>query len=194
VNRRAETIPASYFDALYTENPDPWNFASSPYERQKYDATLAALPRDLYEHAFEVGCSIGILTRRLAHRCRRLLAVDASETPLREARRICADRPNVTFEHRFIPQEWPDETFDLIVLSEVIYYLTAPLVAAAATRVCASLAPQGDIVLVHWIGETDYPLSGDEATEQFIASARPHARLVGQQRTSRHRLDVLRGS
>ena len=194
MNRRAETIPASYFDALYTENPDPWNFASSPYERQKYDATLAALPRDLYEHAFEVGCSIGILTRRLAHRCRRLLAVDASETPLREARRICADRPNVTFEHRFIPQEWPDETFDLIVLSEVIYYLTAPLVAAAATRVCASLAPQGDIVLVHWIGETDYPLSGDEATEQFIASARPHARLVGQQRTSRHRLDVLRGS
>jgi len=194
VSRRTATIPASYFDALYAANPDPWNFASSPYEIQKYDATIAAMPRQRYDRGLEVGCSIGILTRRLAARCRRLLAVDASQAPLVEARRSCADHPNVTFERRSIPEEWPDGEFDLIVLSEVIYYLTESAVAAAASRAVKSLSPGGDIVLVHWIGETDYPLSGDDAAQHFIRSARAHARLVAQERTLRYRLDVLQGS
>ena len=45
MSRRKGTIPPGYFEALYAEDSDPWKFASSPYERDKYAATLAALLR-----------------------------------------------------------------------------------------------------------------------------------------------------
>ena len=73
------SLPPSYFEALYASDPDPWRFASSDYERDKYAATLAALPRQLYRSGLEVGCSIGVLTAMLASRCRRLLAVDVAD-------------------------------------------------------------------------------------------------------------------
>ena len=33
-----------YFEQLYASDPDPWRFATSDYERDKYAATLDALP------------------------------------------------------------------------------------------------------------------------------------------------------
>ncbi len=80
------SLEPAYFDALYAADPDPWQFATSAYEREKYDATLAALPTRIGS-AFEIGCSIGILTRRLAERCNTLLAVDVAKAALAAARR-----------------------------------------------------------------------------------------------------------
>ena len=64
-----ETLPPSYFDAVYAASSDPWQFATSDYERAKYAATVAALPKPHFEQAFEIGCSIGVLTGLLAQRC-----------------------------------------------------------------------------------------------------------------------------
>src|ERR1700677_2434497 len=119
-----QTLKPDYFDALYTADPDPWNFGTSPYERAKYALTLDALPKPRYRSALEVGCSIGVLTRSLASRCDAVVAIDAAPTPLVEARRRCADLPGVRFEQMFVPDEWPDGDFELILLSEVVYYLS----------------------------------------------------------------------
>src|SRR6478609_8966907 len=62
------SLPPDYFERVYREADDPWRFASSPYEAAKYAATLAAVPRARYRNAFEIGCSIGVLTERLAGR------------------------------------------------------------------------------------------------------------------------------
>ena len=75
------SLDRAYFDRVYEANADPWSFATSPYEYQKYQATMAALPQAHYTNAFEIGCSIGVLTQMLADRCDHLLAVDASELP-----------------------------------------------------------------------------------------------------------------
>ena len=193
--RPASSLPASYFDAIYARDPDPWRFRTSAYERAKYDATLAALPRPRYRRALEVGCSIGVLSRDLSGRCDALLAVDASEKPLAAARAACADRPNVEFALLRAPDEWPAvgaAAFDLILLSEVVYYLDRADVARLAERVRASLAPGGDCLLVHWTGDTDYPLSGDDAAECFIAAAFLFAAVTRQERSERYRLDLLR--
>ena len=80
MNCGASSLPAAYFAALYQADADPWRFASSDYERRKYAATLAALPRRAYRREFEVGCSIGVLTSQLARRCEHLLAVDVVDT------------------------------------------------------------------------------------------------------------------
>ena len=135
-----QTLKPEYFDALYTADPDPWNFAASPYERAKYTLTLNAMPKPRYRSALEVGCSIGVLTRLLASRCDAVLAIDAAQTPLVEARRRCADLPGVRFEQMFVPEQWPDGVFELILLSEVVYYLSREDVGRLAARVTRSLA------------------------------------------------------
>ena len=111
-----QTLKPEYFDALYAANHDPWNFAASPYERAKYALTLNAMPKPRYRSGLEVGCSVGVLTRSLALRCDTVIAVDAAQAPLVEARRRCADLPAVSFEQMFVPEQWPDGVFDLILL------------------------------------------------------------------------------
>ncbi len=190
MSRFERSIPPDYFEALYAGDPDPWRFASSAYERDKYAATMAALPRARYAAALEIGCSIGVLTRRLAERCDALLAVDVAAAALAEARERCADRANARFECRRMPGDWPPGRFDLVLLSEVVYYLDRADVGLLARHVAAA-APGGDVVLVHWLGETHYPLTGDEAAETFIA-ALGAATVVSAQREAEYRLDVLR--
>jgi SAM-dependent methyltransferase len=192
VTRAGKTIEAAYFDALYARSADPWGFASSLYERGKYAATVAALRSGRYASALEVGCSIGVLTRDLAAHCDALLALDASEAPLAQARVRCADLPNVRFERMFAPEQWPGGAFDLILLSEVVYYFSREDVARLAARIAGSLAPLGDLVLVHWIGETNYPLSGDEAAELLIGELGEAVIVERAERRSQFRLDVLR--
>jgi trans-aconitate methyltransferase len=189
--RHVETLGPAYFDAVYASDPDPWRFASSVYERNKYASTLAALPKPRYSRGLEIGCSIGVLTRELAARCDSIVAVDVAQAPLIEARRRCAGLPNARFEQMFVPEQWPDGAFDLILLSEVVYYLQTQDVTRLALRVIQSLAPGGDVVLVHWTGETDYPLTGDEAAGLFLGAIDDAAQV---ERTDRHadfRLDVL---
>jgi SAM-dependent methyltransferase len=137
-----------------------------------------------------------VLTRDLAARCDLLLAVDAAAAPLKAARARCAGLPQVTFDRMLVPGEWPDPElrFDLILLSEVVYYLDAADVARLAARVGASLAPGGEVLLVHWTEATDYPLSGDAATELFIDAAVGFAGIIRQQRAAQYRLDLLRAA
>jgi trans-aconitate methyltransferase len=186
-----QTLSPEYFKDLYAADGDPWKFASSEYEREKYSHTLAVLPEGRYSRALEVGCSIGVLTHQLAQRCDHLLAVDAALKPLDEARRRCQTAPNVHFAQMFVPQQWPQGEFSLILLSEVVYYLDAADVERLAARVFSSLAPAGNIALVHWIGETNYPLAGDEAAELFIACLKGLVEVVRSERRPHYRLDVL---
>ena len=186
MTRRTETIRTEYFDALYAADPDPWRFATSDYERDKYTATLAALPAGRFASALEVGCSIGVLTRQLAERCDNLLALDVAEQPLVQARARC---PGVAFERRAVPGEWPPGRFDLIVLSEVLYYLEAAAIRLTAIKAMTSLRPGGCILLVHYLGGTDYPTTGDAAPEIFSVAAGLTPAL--QRREPLYRIDRL---
>ena len=194
MSRFTRSMPASYFETLYAGDADPWRFATSDYEREKYAATLAALPRERYGAVLEVGCSIGVLTRQLALRGDALLSLDVVERALEQARERCRDQPHVRFARTRVPGEWPDGRFDLVLLSEVVYYLDRGDVDRLAARVGAALRPQADVLLVHWLGETNYSLGGDEAAEAFTAAAAPFAAVHSQARTEHYRLDLLRGT
>ena len=186
-----QTLRPEYFDAIYTADPDPWNFADSPYEQGKYALTLNAMPKPRYRSALEVGCSIGVLTRSLPSRCHAVVAIDAARSPLVEAKRRCADLPGVRFEQMFVPEQWPDGLFELILLSEVVYYLSREDVGRLAARVTRSLPAGGSVLLVHWTGPTDYPLSGDEAVALFIERVGSTCVVERSDRYRRFRLDVL---
>ncbi|MCJ2063737.1 nodulation S family protein [Methylobacterium sp. J-088] len=192
MTRHAGTLPPSYFDKLYAADLDPWQFETSDYERGKYAATLAALPRVRYARVLEVGCSIGVLTRQLAERCDALVSLDLAERALDRARARCRDLAHVDLRLAQVPNDWPEGSFDLILLSEVVYYLDADDVERLVERVRGALAASGDVGLVHWTGETHYPLTGDAAAEQFIDRGSTFLRVHSQARTDKYRLDVLR--
>jgi SAM-dependent methyltransferase len=144
------TTPIAYFADMYDRNPDPWSFETRWYDARKHALTEAVLPRRRYRSGFEPGCSTGRLTARLAPRCDRLLAVDAVPAAVQTAAARMADQSGVTVRTARMPQDWPDETFDLIVLSEIGYYFDDADLAVLLDRLTASLEPGGDLVAVHW--------------------------------------------
>lgn len=133
-----------------------------------------------------------MLTAELAKRCDRLVALDAAEAPLARARQRLAGQAHVEFLHGRVPEDWPEERFDLILFSEVLYFLDGEDLKRVCERVERSLRPGGDVVLVHWLPETDFPLSGDEATERFIAGMADVLKPLAASRSEFYRMDTLR--
>ena len=184
------TLKPDYFDEVYAANADPWGFETSDYERGKYADTLDSLPRSVYRNAFEIGCSLGVLTAQLAPRCGSLLAVDGSETPLVRARELCRDLPNVRIAQMQVPDQFPDGRFDLILVSEVGYYWSPADFAAAQAAILEHLEPGGQLMLVHWTPPVhDYPLTGDEVHDAFLALG--GLKPLSGHRGETYRLDVL---
>ncbi len=159
---KAGRLPAAYFDAVYERGLDPWGFDSRWYEERKRAITLAALPHARYHRAFEPGCAIGVLTRALAARCDEVVAWDLHPAAIAECRRRCRDLANVEIAKGAVPDRWPAGEFDLVLLSEIAYYLDVEDLAALVSEVRRSLVTGGVVIAVHWLGETDYPLSGAE--------------------------------
>jgi cyclopropane fatty-acyl-phospholipid synthase-like methyltransferase len=160
-------MPDDYFDRMYAGNDDPWQLSTRWYEQRKYAMTMALLPHRRYRHAFEPGCSIGILTELLAHRCDHVTAVDVAGVAVRTADARLRDagfRSQVTLALSSLDEAWPPGPFDLLVLSEVAYYLQADALATVLRRERRALQPGASVVAAHWRhAVADYPLSGDEA-------------------------------
>lgn len=185
-----QSLPPQYFESLYQNDPDPWKFASSDYEAQKYETTIAALPNSRYSSAFEIGGSIGVLTEKLAHYCDSLLSIDVSEQAQAQAIDRCQLLPHVRFQIMQFPDRYPDETFDLIVLSEVGYYWNAEDLKIARSRILDRLNPNGQLLLVHWLPVSPgYPLTGDEVHESFLEMTQLH-HILGR-RELNYRLDLF---
>jgi len=162
-----------YFEGLYAESGDPWDFETSEYERNKYERTLEVLGERQFERALEAGASIGVFTEMLADRCDELLAVDVSERAVAAARERLSGRRRVRVERRTLPEEMPEGPFDLIVASEVLYYFTREDLIAALETFERELARGGSLLAVHWRRETrTYPLQGDEVHELLMRHTR----------------------
>lgn len=186
-------LPDSYFDRMYSGTEDPWRLSSRWYEQRKYAITMALLPRRRYRHAFEPGCSIGTLTSALALRCDHVTAMDvataaltAADQRLRES--ACRDR--VTLSHGALDEPWPAGPFDLLVLSEVGYYLSADCLAAVLRRECPGLRPGAAVVAAHWRHPVaDYPLTGDAV--HAVIAATPGLTPLGRYRDDDVVIDVF---
>jgi predicted TPR repeat methyltransferase len=185
-----ERLGREYFEGLYAESDDPWNFEASEYEQEKYARTLAVLGELTFRRALEAGASIGVFTEMLAERCDELLAVDVSERAVAAARQRLSGRGNVRVERRTLPEQMPDGPFDLIVASEVLYYFPREEMLTVMRGFERELAPGGILLAVHWRRKTEtYPLQGDEVHELLVE----HSRLLNKETVvkANYRLDVF---
>lgn len=153
----------SYFEEMWALGSDPWEHGSRWYETRKYDLTVASLPRQRYRRSFEPACGAGFLTRRLAARCDEVLASERSPRGVEATAGRCADLSNVRVAVGLLPEQWPDGTFDLVVLSELLYYFDTDDLDDVLARTARSLEPDGQVVAVHYrLPVPEHVRSGDE--------------------------------
>lgn len=183
-----------HFERMHHERDDPWRVRTRWYERRRRAVLAASLPRERYGRAVELGCSIGETTLVLADRCDELIAVDGSTSAVGAGAERLRDRPNVVVERMRVPQEWPvaaDHGTDLVIVSELAYYLAEDEWDAVIDRIVGSLAPGGEVLLCHWTGDSDdFAQSGEAAHDRFRERSR--LRPVVVHRDEEFVLEVLR--
>lgn len=161
---------AERFERLYHQSSDPWSYRTSEYEREKYAATLAALPTRSRGLCLELGCSIGVFTGLLAARCEHVVAIDLSLGALQLAHRQLQGVGNVDLLRASFPEETPPGSWDLIVCSEILYYLQPPQLDEAIGWIETQLGYGASVVAVSWRGVgRDEPLLGDELHDRLAA-------------------------
>lgn len=149
-------VSPDYFQQLFDASDDPWSFRTRWYEKRKRELTMAILPRQRYQRAFEPACANGELSVLLAERSESLLCQDIVEKAVMLARRRLSHLPHVRVEQARIPDDWPDGTFDLIVLSEIGYFLDSEAWHQVIEKTLLSLGPGGSVLACHWL----HPIEG----------------------------------
>ena len=180
----------SDFEARYQADTDPWGYTTSAYEQRKYAATLAACGPGPFAHALELGASIGVFTAALLPRCQSLTTLDAAPTAVARARQRLGRAAGVQINEGKIPEAIPAGPYDLVVASEILYYLTAGELAATLDRLRERTVSAARVVAVHWRPDgPERPLSADAVHETL--RQQPWLRSVESDDTVDYRLDVL---
>ena len=180
---------SGYFEELYAGSDDPWRLATSAYEARKYAATVAAVP-GRPGRVFEPGCSVGVLTDLLAGRCEELVAQDLSAAAVRTARARVAHHRHVRLDVGAVPGDWPAGRFDLVVLSELLYYLSDDDRRRTVDLALGALAPGGHVLAVHWRHPfVEAPTDGDAVHDALAADDR--FTTVRHEVDPDYRLDLL---
>lgn len=158
------------FDAVYRADDDPFDVGSSWYEQRKIDVLLASLAQQRYHRVWDTACGTGHLTSSLADRCEQLVASDLSPRAVELTATLLAEHPAegraaVTLQVHQLPESLDHSGFDLIVLSEVVYYLpTLDLLRLPHTLLASAAHDRSEIVMVNWRHHPhDAPRSGQQA-------------------------------
>lgn len=144
------SVATPYFDQLFADNDDPWAFRHRWYERRKRALTMAMLTRPRYASVFEPGCANGELSFELAPRCDRLVCCDTACAAVALARGRLLGFPHAEVQQGYLPAQWPAGRFDLIVLSELCYYLDPDDLNVLIDRALDSLTDDGQLLACHW--------------------------------------------
>ncbi|WP_187369370.1 class I SAM-dependent DNA methyltransferase [Baekduia soli] len=183
-------MSAPDFEARYRADPDPWSTATSPYEQEKRERSLAACGPGPFRRAVDLGCGTGALAAGLAPRCRELLALDAARSAVAVARDALREHPGARAHVATLPRDLPDGSFDLVVAAELLYYLPGRSLTAVLAWLDGALAPGGRVLAVHWAGSAPDLLHDADTVHEAIL-ARPGLRSVLTHRGDRYRLDLL---
>ena len=150
--------PAS-LDRFFAHQADPWGYTNL-YEQTKYEQTLELI-REGERRVLEVGCAEGHFSAQLAPRVESLLATDISQVAVDRAAARCEGLDNVRFETLDLATDPIPGQYDLIVCSEVLYYLgRRKRLEAVADKLSAALAPGGQLVMAHanlTVDDPDHP-------------------------------------
>lgn len=158
-----DTTSADFFEAMYNENHDPWEFSTNRYELNRYARIVNLLNHKRYKLILEPGCSIGVLTEKLSPLADSIEAFDISPTATKLASIRCSHLKNVSIRCESLLDAIPNSCTDLLLLSEIGYYFEASVLSKIINRIISSSSSQLSILACHslklW---KDHILSGDK--------------------------------
>ena len=166
-------------DDLHRLHEEPWQVDTSWYEQRKRSLLMAMLPQARFEHAVEVGCSTGALSVDLARRCDALTIIDASPQALAAAERRFLSSGLATPVHALLgsaPSVWPEEPVDLVVISEVGYFLSPQQLRDLVRRIVDEDGRGRGltVVLAHWRHAIEgWPMDAEAVHAAFLEAPRP---------------------
>jgi peptidoglycan/xylan/chitin deacetylase (PgdA/CDA1 family)/ubiquinone/menaquinone biosynthesis C-methylase UbiE len=138
-----------YFEKVFAARPDPWKY-TSPYEQKKYEQTLEMLPPGRIGRALEIACAEGHFTVKLATRTDHLIAADISQTALGRAAKRCSNMKNMRFVQLDLNRDTLPGRFELIVCSEMLYYVGGQdALKAIARKLAKVVEPWGYLLTAH---------------------------------------------
>jgi SAM-dependent methyltransferase len=177
-------IDPAGFETLFRKDADPWNYATSPFEAYKRGVLLRACGPRMRGRGLELACANGETTRHLARRCLDLIALDVSPSAVKEARKRLKGYRNIHLREALLPRDMPRGQFDLIVVSELLYYLRTRDADCLVARLTGSVSRGGRIVLLHHHVDFD-----DAAQKPDLAQKRAALRLSATMGQSFHYRD-----
>ena len=184
---------AEFFEAKYLRQDDPWNFISDEYERKRYEEIFKSVAESRFQQAYEPGCSIGMLTQRLAAICDEVEAIDISPKAVDLAKKHCNHLVNVSIYCASLKDSTPQAPPDLLVLSEIGYYFSADDWQNKVSFLLNHCQKPCSVVAAHWLGHSeDHVISGDKVHE--ILDSIGGLTLQKRQRYDGFRLDCWRWS
>lgn len=104
------------------------------------------------DNVLECACGTGMISVRVAEKCRTLVATDFSRNMLKRARKKCASFSNITYaEADIMNLPYEDASFDLVIAGNVLHLLDDPVAAMRELeRVCKK---GGRIIVPTYIGK-----------------------------------------
>ncbi len=127
---------------------DPWRLDGNPFERERHTQMLRlSLSQEGITNALEVGCAAGAFTEKLAPHAQRLTVVDLMPRAIGRACQRTKRWSHITWIASDILEFSSAESFDLIVVAEILYYLSdVEQMRTAIQNLVRMLAPGGRVV------------------------------------------------
>ena len=125
---------------------DPWHIRTDPDELKKTMEILKHLRNEKYGIGMDMGCGEGFFTEMYADHCDLMLGCDISNVAIRRARK---NHRSVNFFQWDIRKGIPNlkNKLDLIICSEVLYYLPPEDCRKVAKNIYGMLKPGGHLII-----------------------------------------------
>ena len=182
--RTRHKVVGRWFDALFAIAPDPWHYATSRFEMSKRQKLTGAVPAGA-EVIVEFGCADGhnLLQLAAAHPDAQLIGIDISRRALALANTKLIVHGNVELFCTADPSGWDNlgakcQRIDVLILSEVLYYLGTARTIEQSLLPLALFLNQGSlVVMLH---------GGGDASALHSSAARALGIQIQSERSYQH--------
>lgn len=137
------------FEQRFRESGDPWQTFTSRPEAVKREEILRATGTRRWGRGLELGAGNGSNSAALAARTGRLDVCEATAAGRALIREATAGCSNIRLWRHVVPERFPGDRYDLIVIAELLYYLRREELRLLAGEITRTLRPAGRLILVH---------------------------------------------
>jgi SAM-dependent methyltransferase len=179
------------FEQIFQADADPWRTFSDRDEAFKRAAIVRGLGAMPIGRVLELGAGNGSNSVAIAGRALRLDATEGTAAGAHLVAGWLAGHRRARALRLILPARFPRPVYDVVVIAELLYYLSRHDMNRVAGAVGRTLRPGGRLVLAHHrIDFHDFAQRAAGLHARFLAATRRSWRRVGARRTRLWRVEA----